>query len=100
MGPVERKLTAITTVVVFAAGIWVVIFAPFMVNDDGNNQFHIIDYSFTKGIDEAATLAKSHCASAALSPAGWIRNRPITGRRKHLAPVIGSAARLRNRPEG
>ena len=36
MGPVERKLTAITTVVVFAAGIWVVIFAPFMVNDDGN----------------------------------------------------------------
>ena len=70
MGPVERKLTAITTVVVFAAGIWVVIFAPFKVNDDGNNQFHIIDYSFTKGINEAATLAKSHCAERGLVASG------------------------------
>lgn len=62
MGPTERRLTAATMAITFIAGIYVVIFAPLMVNEKDKGSFYIVDYSFTKGINEAAILASSHCA--------------------------------------
>lgn len=75
MGPVERKLTTVTSVIVFAAGIYVVIFAPFMVSDTDDGRHYIIDYSLTKGIDEAAIVAEDHCSEQGLEVSGLDRKR-------------------------
>lgn len=70
MGPTERRLTAAIMAITFAAGIYVVIFAPFMVNERDDGSFSITDYSFTKGINEAAILADSHCAEQGAKASG------------------------------
>ena len=62
MGKTERKLTAAVAAIVFVAGIYVVIFAPLMVNERDDGSYYITDYSFTKGIAEARLLSKNYCA--------------------------------------
>lgn len=75
MGPVERKLTVATAAVVFAIGLYVVIFAPLMVNEKDDGSFRITDYSFTKGAPEARLLAEEHCASLDLVSSGITKKR-------------------------
>lgn len=62
MGKTERRWTAAVAAVVFTIGAWVVVFAPFMVNEGEDGQHSIIDYSFTKGIEEARLVAAEFCA--------------------------------------
>ena len=62
MGNTERKLTAAVAAIVFVAGIYVVIFAPFMVNERDDGSYYITDYSFTKGIQDARLTAQNFCA--------------------------------------
>lgn len=61
MGKIERNLTVATASIVFAAGLYVVIFAPLMVNERDDGSYYITDYSFTKGINEARILADNIC---------------------------------------
>ena len=68
MGKTERQLTAATAAIVFAAGLYVVIFAPLMVSEKEDGGYYITDYSFTKGLPEARQLATAYCAEQGLSP--------------------------------
>lgn len=70
MGNGEKKLTAIVMALVFVAGLYVVIFAPFMVNERDDGSYSITDYSFTKGIADAAILADSYCQERGLVASG------------------------------
>ena len=62
MGNTERILTAVVMAIVFAAGLYVVIFAPLIVNEREDGTFYITDYSFTKGEREARSVSQAHCA--------------------------------------
>ena len=75
MGPIERKLTAITATIVFIAGIYVVIFAPLMVTQKDDGSYYITDYSFTKGPAEARLLAAEHCNAQGLTSSGITKRR-------------------------
>ena len=75
MGKTERRLTAATAALVFAAGLYVVIFAPFMVSANDDGSYYITDYSFTKGINEARITAKSFCAEDGRTASTLARKR-------------------------
>lgn len=62
MGKIERNLTAAVAAIVFVAGIYVVIFAPFMVNERDDGTYYITDYSFTEGPQDARIVAQNFCA--------------------------------------
>lgn len=75
MGKVERRLTAAVMAIVFPIGLYVVVFAPFMVNERDDGSYSITDYSFTKGIKDAAELVKTHCAEQGLNVTGFDTKR-------------------------